>query len=117
MSLSTVAIGPRGMALLNSTVATLTSGTSYTSAAFDVTPFKQLRVSAYADVASAANGLVVAQSPNTTPNYDKESQFTVNAADVTQGFEVDVIGVRGRIVYTNGGTNQATFRLYVFGVY
>ena len=112
-----ISTGRKTLVLLDSTVAALADGATYTSAAYDVVGLKEIRVSAFANLASASNGLVVEQSSDST-NYDVESTTTYAGSDKF-GFEVSVIGEQARTKFTNvtGSGAQTTFRLYTWGIY
>jgi len=56
--------------------------------------------------------LKIQQSNNGGINWDAESVFSITANTPT-GFIVDVVGDTFRVVYTNGGTAQSVFRLFV----
>lgn len=93
----------------NSSTSTLTSGSVFTGTAENIAQYKQIQISVISDVASGTNGLSIQQSSNGT-NWDIVDTYTVAAAT---GVTVS-LGVAAsyfRIVYTNGGTNQASFRL------
>lgn len=100
------------VSLLNSSSATLTSGSVFTGTSEDVSNFSEMRVSVFSDVASATDGLSLQQSSNGT-NWDITDTYTVSlsAAGAGKTYVVPRQAKFFRIVYTNGGTNQATFRL------
>lgn len=97
---------------LNSSSATLTSGSVFTGLSEDVTNFSEMRVSVFSDVASATDGLSLQQSSNGT-NWDITDTYTVSlsAAGAGKTYVVPRSARFFRVVYTNGGTNQATMRL------
>lgn len=97
---------------LNSSSATLTSGSVYTGTGEDVTNFSEMRVSVFSDVASATDGLSLQQSSNGT-NWDITDTYTVSlsAAGAGKTYVVPRQARFFRVVYTNGGTNQTSFRL------
>lgn len=99
------------VSVLNSTTATLTSGSVYTGTWEDVTNFSEMRISVISDVASATNGLSIQQSSNGT-NADITDTYTIAAASGST-FVVPRQAKFFRVVYTNGGTNQTSFRLQV----
>lgn len=93
----------------NSSVATLGIGAIFTGTAEDISNYAAVRVSVFANQASAANGLSIQQSSDGT-NWDFADAYTVAAS--TQC----LIGVPPyakfiRIVYTNGGVANTVFRL------
>lgn len=100
------------VSVLNSSTATLTSGSVYTGTAEDMSNFAEIRVSVFSNVASATDGLSLQQSPDAT-NWDVVDTYTIAAATAGQGktFVIPRQERWFRVVYTNGGTNQATFRL------
>lgn len=81
----------------------------YTGVSEDVTPYGFINVSVFSDVASAANGLSIQQSSNNT-NWDIQDNYTIPAS-TGKTFSVPRTARYFRIVYTNGGTIQASFRL------
>jgi len=116
MSVTTQSTGRLSMGKLDSSAVVLVGDATYTSAAFDITRYKELRISAYADQVGATDGIVIMQSQDGT-NYDKESSFTYDTlGDKAQGFFTDVMGIKGKIKFTNGGTGQGPFRIFVFGI-
>lgn len=94
---------------INSSAATLTSGSVFTGTSEDVTNYGLINVIVFSDVASATNGLSIQQSPDGT-NWDILDPYTI-AANTGKTFSVPRQGRFFRVVYTNGGTNQASFRL------
>ena len=93
----------------NSSVATLGSGAVFTGTAEQVNGYGIIYVSVYANVASASNGLAIQQSIDGT-NWDHSDEFTV-PANKGKNFSINPHAKYYRVVYTNGGTSQATFRL------
>lgn len=102
------------ISVLNSTTATLTSGSVYTGTGEDVTNFSEMRVSVFSNVASATDGLSIQQSSDNT-NWDITDTYTVSLSSAGQGktYVVPRQARYFRVVYTNGGTNQTTFRLQI----
>lgn len=103
-------------ATANSAVSTNNSSTTplavsgvFTGTSDDVTAYSEIRVSVFANVASATNGLSVQQSSDNT-NWDIVDTYTI-AAGVSATYVVPRQERYCRVVYTNGGTIQATFRL------
>lgn len=94
----------------NSTTALLTSGSVFTGAWYEVTNYGQVTISINADVASATNGLQMQFSSDGT-NVDRAKANTVPAGGAAH--TLVHITKYFRIVYTNGGTNQATFRMQI----
>lgn len=97
------------VSILNSSTATLTSGSTYTGTAEDVSNFSEMRISVKSNVASGTDGLSIQQSPDGT-NWDITDVYTI-AASTGSTFTVPRQARWFRVVYTNGGTNQASFRL------
>jgi hypothetical protein len=93
----------------NSSTATLTSGSVFTGTAEDVSQYSEVRVSIKSDVASATDGFSAQFSPDGT-NWDITDTYTI-PANTGKTFGFGVADKFFRIVYTNGGTNQASFRL------
>lgn len=96
----------------NSSTATLLSGAAFTGTGEDVTAYSEMRVSVFANVASGTDGLSLQQSSDNT-NWDVVDTYTVAAAGAGQGktYVVPRQERYFRVAYTNGGTNQTTFRL------
>lgn len=96
----------------NSTASTLLSGAVFTGTGEDVSAYSEMRVSVFANIASATDGLSLQQSSDNT-NWDVVDTYTVAAATAGQGktYVVPRQEKFFRAVYTNGGTNQTTFRL------
>ncbi len=93
----------------NSSTSTLTSGSVFTGTSEDVSQYAEIRISVISNVASATDGLSLQQSSDGT-NWDITDVFTVPAA-TGKIYSIGVASKFFRIVYTNGGTNQASFRL------
>jgi len=91
------------------TTAALAAGASYTSAGEDVKGYKRITGYAFADQASATDGLEIQQSVDGT-NYDYVTKYTVSA-NTALAFSIELIGSHVRIKYTNGATAQTVFRL------
>lgn len=93
----------------NSSSDTLAPGGVFTGEAFDTLDYGYIFVSVYADVASATDGLSVEISSNGV-NWDNTDNYTIPAAaGKTYSFQPGAKYFR--VVYTNGGTIQAAFRL------
>lgn len=93
-----------------STSTPLAASATYTSNAATTFGYTSIRGFAFSDQASATNGLSIQQSMDAT-NWDVKDEFTVSAS-TEKPFRVDVAAPYVRIVYTNGLTNQTSFRLY-----
>lgn len=94
---------------VNSSTATLTSGSVFTGTSESVKDYALIQVSVIASHASATDGLSLQQSSDGT-NWDFTDTYTVPAA-TGKVFSVQPASVFFRIVYTNGGTGQSSFRL------
>lgn len=93
----------------NSSTATLGSDGVFTGTAEDIRDYRAITVNVISNVASATNGLSLQWSSDNT-NWDHSETYTVAAAT---GFSVQA-SCRARyfrVVYTNGGSAQASFRL------
>lgn len=93
----------------NSTTAPLGTGGTFTGTSDDVLNFAGIVISVFSNVASATDGLSIQQSSNGT-NWDVVDTFTIAAA-TGRAIEIPPAARFFRIVYTNGGTLQTTFRL------
>lgn len=93
----------------NSSTATLLSGAVFTGTSDEVKNYAAIQISVISNVASATDGLSLQQSSDGT-NWDITDVYTVAAA-TGKVFSVQPAARFFRIVYTNGGTNQASFRL------
>lgn len=95
----------------NSSVAPLGIGATFTGAFEDVKDFAFLTLSVFADVASAANGLVFEWSHGGVSVDRAES--TLVLAGSGRAFALAPRARYFRVRYINGGSAQATFRLGV----
>ncbi len=93
----------------NSTTTPLNSGAVFTGTAFDTLDYGFIFVTIFSDVASATDGLSFQQSSDGT-NWDNTDDFNY-LAGTGKTYSIQPGAKWFRIVYTNGGTNQATFRL------
>lgn len=93
----------------NSSTATLTGNSVFTGASDDSLIYNEIRVSVFADQASATDGLSIQQSQNNT-NWDITDVYTI-AASTGSTFAVPRQARYVRIVYTNGSVGQGAFRL------
>ena len=94
----------------NGSVATLAAGATFTGTATDVTMYESVQVGVISDVASAVNGLQLQFSADNV-NWDFVASTSYPGGSV--GITVPS-GAREkwfRVVYTNGSTNQSSFRL------
>jgi hypothetical protein len=93
----------------NSSVVPLATSGVFTGTSVDITQYSSVTVQVFADVASATDGLSIQQSVNGT-NWDNIDAYSIPAA-TGKTFGVQTTGQFLRVVYTNGATAQATFRL------
>lgn len=100
---------PSVLSTVNSTTAVLGVGAAFTGTAEEVIDFSIVHINVHASHASATDGLSVQQSSDGT-NWDHTDTFTVPAA-TGKAFSFQPIARYLRVVYTNGGTLQTTFRL------
>jgi len=97
----------------NSTTTTLLANATYTGTSTSVLPYSSISVILYSNVASATQGLAIEFSMDGT-NWDDSSTFSFTpGTGVNQGqtFKSPARSQYYRIQYTNGATNQTTFRL------
>jgi len=92
-----------------STTTPLVAGGVYTSDWFDALNYSRVTLLSHSNVASATNGVEVIQSTDA----QNEDYSTQNSALAGAGLpiSVEIIARWVRIRYTNGATNQTTFRL------
>lgn len=95
--------------VLNSSTATLGISGVYTGTGEDVLNFSEMRVSVISNVASATDGFSIQQSSNNV-NWDIVDNYTVSANEA-KTIVVPRQARYFRVVYTNGGTGQGSFRL------
>lgn len=93
----------------NSSTATLTANSVFTGTSDDTINYNEIRVSVFSDQVSATNGLSIQQSSNGT-NWDITDTYTISASTGST-FAIPRQARYVRVVYTNGGVNQTTFRL------
>jgi hypothetical protein len=92
----------------NATTTPLGIGGVFTGTAFDITNFSCINVYVVSNVNSATNGLTVEFSSDGT-NWDHSHSTTYTSGG--KGFIFNCEGRYARIVFTNGGVAQSTFRL------
>jgi hypothetical protein len=95
--------------IVNSSVTTLAASGVFTGTSEDVSQYAEIRVEVFSDVASGTDGFSMQQSSNGT-NWDIQDNYTIPAA-TGKVFGVGVAAKFFRLVYTNGATIQASFRL------
>lgn len=93
----------------NSSTSVLGAAGVFTGTAEDVTNYALIFVTVFASHASATDGLSLQQSSNGT-NWDIADTYTVVAAS-GRIYSLNPAAQFFRIVYTNGGTLQTSFRL------
>lgn len=93
----------------NSTETPLGVSAVFTGTSVDALQYGTIIVSVFSDVASATNGLSIQQSKNAT-NWDVTDTYTISAG-ASSKISVPRQEQYVRVVYTNGGTGQAAFRL------
>lgn len=81
----------------------------FTGTSTDILQFTGITISVFTDVASAIDGLSVQFSADAT-NWDHLDVFTIPAG-TGKTFSFQPVARYMRIVYTNGGSAQSTFRL------
>lgn len=94
----------------NSTISALNAGVTFTGTGTDITGFNMIQVQVFSNVASATNGFQIQFSTNGT-NWDEITQRTYYTTGSGESYWFSPRGQYFRIVYTNGVTNQTTFRL------
>lgn len=96
--------------------AVLAAAGAFTGNIYYVAGYSTIVGFAFSDVDSATNGLVIEQAADSADfasGYLTRSRYTIIGGDVdTNAFEVEIVAPFVRIVYTNGASNQAVFRLW-----
>lgn len=98
------------VSIVNSTAVTLAANGVFTGASEDITKYGEVRVTVFSDVASAIDGFQMQQSSNGT-NWDGSDVYTIAAGGNSKTFGAGCAMQYFRVVYTNGGTIQASMRL------
>jgi hypothetical protein len=93
----------------NSTTSPLGNGATFTGTGDDVSDFATVTCQLYADEGSATDGMTFQFSTDNS-NWDDVYSFTM-AGGETRRFQFPVCAQYFRIVYTNGATPQAAFRV------
>lgn len=113
-----VYVGQAENLVIASSNVVLGGGATFTSSIFYVGGYTNLVGFVYSNVASASNGLVIAQAADSadfalgTPPITR-SRFSYTAADTDfNAFAVELTAPFVRITYTNGVTGQTTFRIW-----
>lgn len=98
-----------GVSSGNSSTVTLLAGQTFTGVFEDVLGYANISIVAFSNVASATDGLKLEYSTDGI-NIDDFDSFTVSASNGTQ-VSSGATSKYFRVRYTNGSTNQTTFRL------
>lgn len=106
---ASVTAAPNVISTVNSSTTTLSGAGTFTGTSEDVSAYADIRIAVFSDAASAADGLSIQQSTNGT-NWDQTDAYTIPAG-TGKAFDVPVYARYFRVVYTNGATIQAAFRL------
>lgn len=93
--------------VVDSSVANLGIGATYTGAAFSIEEYARIIGSCFADQA----GTLYIDQRNDGTNWDIRSTIPYAASDL-MGFSVEVVGNEARLVHLNGAVAQTAFRLY-----
>ncbi len=104
-----VNVGPSLVDTGNSSTTTLAGNAVFTGTALDVTEYASITVTTYSNVASATDGLQLQFSPDGT-NWDFTLTATAAAATATT-IKSGILARYMRVIYTNGGSAQGSFRL------
>jgi hypothetical protein len=95
----------------NSTTTPLGSGATFTGTGTDCEGYASVAITIYADEDSGASGMQFQFSTDNT-NWDDVYSFTLDTADSdTRRFQFPICAQYFRVVYTNGSTGQAAFRV------
>lgn len=98
----------------NSTTATLLAGAVFTGTALNMSPYASWSLTIFSNVASATDGIEIQWSADAT-NWDFADKQTYVAGvgnSITFGHKNHYV----RLVYTNGSTNQTTFRVHAMAI-
>ena len=95
----------------NSSATPLTAGSIFTGTAKNTLKYAVIFVTVHSDVASATNGLSIEASSDGSTNWRVSDSFSI-PADTEKTFSFQPNKQFYRVVYTNGGTNQASFDLH-----
>ena len=93
----------------NSSTSVLGAGAAFTGTSEDISNYAAITVNVFASHASATDGLSIQQSSNGT-NWDFSDVYTI-AATTGKMYAINPMAQFFRVVYTNGGTLQTSFRL------
>src|SRR5580765_371949 len=93
----------------NSSATPLGSGAVFTGTADDLTDYAAVTVYVFSNIVSATDGLSIQQSSDGT-NWDHLDLYTVPAS-TGKSFHIQAVAKFVRVVYTNSGSAQGSFRL------
>lgn len=96
---------------LNGTTTPLGGGATFTGVSEDISRYSEVRVSVFADQASATDGLKMEQSTDGT-NWDVSDSYTIPAS-TSKSFGVGCVQQFFRMVYVNGAAAQGVMRMQV----
>ncbi len=94
---------------VNSSTSVLGAGAAFTGTSEAVQDYAAIQITVFASHASATDGLSLQQSSNGT-NWDIVDTYTIPAT-TGKVFQIPPAAAFFRVVYTNGGTLQTSFRL------
>lgn len=94
----------------NSSTTTLSAGGQFTGAAFDGQRYVAVALLLYSDTPSIKDGVQV-QFSSDGANWDETVSFTYDPKDGTLALQLALRGRYARVVYSNGGAAQNSFRL------
>ena len=95
----------------NSTTSTLTSGSVFTGTGVDLLGYTAVSITLFASHDSATDGMTFEFSTDNS-NWDDVYKFEMDVSEeTTRRFQFPVSARYFRIKYTNGGTNQTSFRV------
>lgn len=106
----------RGRSATNNTTSTLLANAVYTGTFEPTTGYVSISVLINTDQTSASEGVEVQQSDDGT-NVRFADKFAITSTEVLNGWGYFTVPARAeyvRIKYTNGGTNQGSFRLRTY---
>jgi hypothetical protein len=93
----------------NSSSTPLAGAATFPGSSKDISRYRSIAINVYSNVASATDGLSIQQSADGT-NWDHTDVFTV-PADTGKVYTIAPHAQYLKVVYTNGGSAQTSFRL------
>ena len=105
-----VVVQPGHFCAQNSTATPLLAGASWTGTAADVTNMNGISVFVTSDVDSATGGLEVQYSEDGLTDWVTAESYTI-VAGAEKWFTPPAFGIYFRLKYTNGGTDQTSFKI------